>query len=49
MTGVRYFSDENLLIDYNRNELYKAFKLFKLSASLKKNDSKNNNAETLNL
>jgi len=53
MTGVRYFSDESLLIDYNRNELYKAFKLFKLTTS-KKNETNNsdknkNNIETLNL
>jgi uncharacterized membrane protein len=53
MTGVRYFSDESLLIDYNRNELYKAFKIFKLTTSKKNEtnntDKNNNNIETLNL
>jgi len=46
-------SDESLLIDYNRNELYKAFKLFKLTTSKKNetnnSDKNNNNIETLNL
>ena len=36
ITGIRYFSEESLIIDYNRNELFRAFRLFKISGDFKK-------------
>lgn len=32
VTGIKYFSEESLIVDYNRNELFRAFRQFRLDS-----------------
>lgn len=42
MTGIRYFSDEeSFLINYNRNELIRAFQMFRMSTNRLKKSMRN--------